>query len=228
MAENEYMDGYMAGQNSRTGDGMFSGNGLIWILLIFVLFGGGMGGWNMGGAAAQGALTRAEMYEGFNWAEVQRNQGDLMRGQFDVQKEIMQNRFDMAVGNNNLQREIMQNRFDASKGTCDTQKEIMESRYTTQLAFQNMQAQSDRCCCDLKTVIHAEGEATRALFSANENQRLRDALQAAQLQLGQLSQTQTLLNALQPTPRPAYPVPSPYESWGLRMNGGNPCNPCNG
>ena len=46
-------------------------------------------------------------------------------------------------------------------------------------------------------------------------QELRDNLQAAQLQLGNLSQTQTLINALRPCPVPAYPSCSPYQvaSW---------------
>ena len=188
---------------------LFGGNGLFGIIVLFIIlgmFGGGGFGWG-GNAMAQGALTRAEMYEGFNTAEIQRNQGDLMRGQFDVQ------------------REVMQNRFDAQKCCCETQKEILDSRYTTQLGFQAQQANMDHCCCDLKTAIHAEAEATRDLINANTMQQLRDNLQAAQLQLGQLSQTQTLLAAINPTPRPAYLTCSPYEAaWlGHRGYGGNGC-----
>ena len=37
-----------------------------------------------------------------------------------------------------------------------------------------MQAQQAQCCCDVKTAIHAEGEATRALINANTMQELRD------------------------------------------------------
>lgn len=101
------------------------------------------------------------------------------------------------------------------------QKEILESRYTTQLGFQAQQAQQAQCCCDLKTAIHAEAEATRQLINQNTMQELRDNLQAAQLQLGNLSQTQTLINALRPCPVPAYPSCSPYQvaSWY-----GNGCN----
>ena len=106
----------------------------------------------------------------------------------------------------------MQNRFDAQKSDCDTQKEILESRFTTQLGFQAQQAQQNECCCDLKTAIHAEAEATRALINNNTMQELRDNLQAAQLQLGNLSQTQTILSAINPTPRPAYLTCSPYQA----------------
>ena len=60
--------------------------------------------------------------------------------------------------------------------------------------------------------IVAEGEATRALINANTMQELRDNLQAAQLQLGTLSQTNTLLSAINKTPVPAYLTCSPYQS----------------
>lgn len=183
--------------NYNDNDGMFGGNGFFAIIILFFLFGMfGRGGFGWGGdnASAQGALTRAEMADGFNTAEIQRNQGDLMRGQFDVQ------------------REVMENRFTAQQCCCETQKEILDSRYTTQLGFQAQQANLDHCCCDLKTAIHAEAEATRDLINANTMQQLRDNLQAAQLQLGQMSQTQTLLAAINPTPRPAYLTCSPYEA----------------
>ena len=178
------------------GDGFY---GLIVLFFIFAMFGGG-GLWG-GNAAAQGALTRAEMYEGFNTAEIQRNQNDLMRGQFDVQKEIMQNR------------------FDAAQCCCATQKEILESRYTTQLGFQAAQAQQAQCCCDLKTAIHAEAEATRALINNNTMQELRDKLadrdrdlQTANFQLSQQAQSANIISTLRPFPQPAYITYSPYQS----------------
>ena len=60
--------------------------------------------------------------------------------------------------------------------------------------------------------MHAEAEATRALINANTMQELRDQLQAANLQLGNLNQTNTLLAAINPTPRPAYITCSPYQA----------------
>ena len=200
----------MTGGNDR--DGFMNGNGIFWIVVLFLLFGMMGGGFGYGNnAAAQGALTRAELADGFNTAEIQRNQGDLMRGQFAMQQEIMQSR------------------FDAQKCCCETQKEILDSRYTTQLGFQAQQANIDHCCCDLKTAIHAEAEATRDLINANTMQTLRDNLQAAQLQLGQLSQTQTLLAAINPTPRPAYITCSPYQAatWmGYQPYQGHQCGGC--
>lgn len=88
-----------------------------------------------------------------------------------------------------------------------------------------MQARQDACCSDLKTAIHAEGEATRALINANTMQELRDNLQAAQLQLGNLSQTQTLLAAIDKVPYPAYITSSPYQS-AYNPCTGNACGGC--
>ena len=59
-------------------------------------------------------------------------------------------------------------------------------------------------------MIKADGDATRALMTQNTIQELRDQLQAAQLQLGTLSQTQTLIGTLRPFPTPAYITCSPY------------------
>lgn len=188
-------------------DGFFGEGGFFWIVVLFLIFGmmgGGGFGWG-NNAATQGAITRGELYEGFNTNAILQNQNGLMRDQFG------------------LQRDILENRFDAQKCCCDTQKEILESRYTTQLGFQAQQAQQAQCCCDIKTAIHAEAEATRQLINQNTMQELRDNLQAAQLQLGNLNQTQTLINALRPCPIPAYPSCSPYQvaSWT-----GNGCGCC--
>ena len=113
----------------------------------------------------------------------------------------------------------MQNRFDAAQCCCATQKEILENRYTTQLGFQAAQAQQAQCCCDLKTAIHAEAEATRALINNNTMQELRDKLadrdrdlQTANFQLSQQAQSANIIGTLRPFPQPAYITCSPYQS----------------
>lgn len=60
--------------------------------------------------------------------------------------------------------------------------------------------------------------------NANVMQELRDQLQAAQLQLGNLSQTQNIINAVRPFPQPAYITCSPYTSAnGFGCNNGCGC-----
>lgn len=209
------------------GGSFFSGDGFLGIIVlffIFAMFGGGLGGWG-NNAATQGALTRAELADGFNTATLQRNQNDLIRDQFNLQQEIMNNRFAQQECCCTTQQNILQNRYDYALGQANTQREILDNRYNTLLGFNNMQARQDACCCDLKTAIHAEGEATRALINANTMQELRDNLQAAQLQLGNLSQTQTLLAAIDKVPYPAYITSSPYQS-AYNPCTGNTCGGC--
>lgn len=72
--------------------------------------------------------------------------------------------------------------------------------------------QAERDTCDIKTAVHAEAEQTRALITANVMQELRDQVQSAELLRQNEMQTQQLIAALQPTPRPAYLTCSPYAS----------------
>jgi hypothetical protein len=44
-----------------------------------------------------------------------------------------------------------------------------------------IQTQLANCCCDLKTAVHAEGEATRALIQQNEIQMLRDKVASLEM-----------------------------------------------
>ncbi len=200
--------------NKDRGDGIFGDGcgGFFWIVVLFLVFGmmgGGLWGNNSG---LQGALTRGEMADGFNTAEILRNQNGIMRDQFGVQRDVLENRYNTQLGFAGIDKSIMENRFASQQCCCDTQKEILQNRYDAALQAQAMQAQQAQCCCDVKTAIHAEGEATRALINANTMQELRDNLQAAQLQLGTLSQTNTLLSAINKTPVPAYLTCSPYQT----------------
>lgn len=211
------MTAFLAGQNSADRnncyDGMgFGGGWFIWIILIFAIFmGNGFGGWGNNGAL-QGALTRGEMADGFNTAEILRNQSGIMRDQFGVQRDVLENRYAAQLSAAGLDKSIMENRFASQQCCCETQKEILQSRYEAAMQAQAIQAQNAQGFCDVRTAIHAEGEATRALINANTMQELRDNLQAAQLQLGTLSQTNTLLSAINKTPVPAYLTCSPYQS----------------
>lgn len=197
---------------NKDNDGIFGGNGFFAIIVLFFIFamfgGSGFGGWGANNAATQGAITRGELYEGFNTNAILNNQNSMMRDQFG------------------LQRDVLENRFMAQQCCCDTQKEILQSRYDAALQAQAMQAQQAQCCCDLKTAIHAEAEATRSLINSNTMQELRDQLQAANLQLGNLNQTQTLINTLRPTPQPAYITCSPYQAANWVNFGNGNCGCC--
>lgn len=167
---------------TRGKDGFLEGNGIIILILFFLMFGGGFGGFGGNNAAVQGALTRAELYDGLNTKEIQSSIQALQSGMCDGFYAVNTT---MLNGFNGLQRDLCQ-------GFSGVNANINQLGY----AMQN-------CCCELKTAIHSEGEATRALIQANLVQNLRDTiadkdreLLATGLVAAQGVQTQNIQNYL--------------------------------
>lgn len=141
------------------------GGGAWWIIILF-LFMFGMGGF--GGFGGQnGALTRAEMQQGFDTAEVTRKLDGLSYGLSDgfyAQNTTMLNGFAGVTS------AVENARFAAQQCCCETNRNIDGVRYDAQ-----------KNTCDIITAIHAEGEATRNMMQQNEIQQLRDRIQRAEL-----------------------------------------------
>lgn len=137
---------------TRGKDGFLEGNGIIILILFFLMF-GGFGG--LSNASAQGALTRAELHEGLETKGIQ----DSIRG-------VQQGLCDGFYANNTT----MLNGFNGiEKDLCNGFAGINSN--INQLGY-NMQ----NCCCELKQAIHSEGEATRGLMQSNLIQDLRDKI----------------------------------------------------
>ena len=141
------------------------GGGAWWIIILF-LFMFGMGG--LGGFGGHnGALTRAEMQQGFDTAEVTRKLDGLSYGLSDgfyAQNTTMLNGFAGVTA------AVENARFAAQQCCCETNRNIDGVRYDAQ-----------KNTCDIITAIHAEGEATRNMMQQNEIQQLRDRIQRAEL-----------------------------------------------
>ena len=180
------------------------GNGSwIWIILLAFLFRGNWGGYG--------------------------NESPLVSEEF-IKRDIFNTNQNVSTTACQTQRDVLENRYTNQLCCCETQKEVLQSRYDAALQAQTIQAQLASCCCDLKTAIHAEGEATRGLIQANTIQDLRDRLaerdrdlSAANNQISQVAQTNTIINAVRPTPIPAYLSCSPYFAYNY---GGYGCG-CN-
>lgn len=207
--------------NSRNDDGY--GNGAwMWVMMLFFLLAWGNGGFfgNRENSAAEGALTRSDMCQEFNFNGIENGIRGIQNGLCDgfyAQNTTMLQGFnglentlcqqfagvsrDLCSGFNGINQNINQARFEAQNCCCETNRNIDSVRF-----------QSERNTCDITNAIHAEGEATRALITQNEVQSLRDQLQAAQLQLGNVAQTQTLIDQIRPCARPAYITCSPYQA----------------
>lgn len=182
----------------------FGNGGWIWIILLAFLFRGNWGGY--GGYGGESPLVSEEFIK-----------RDIFNTNQNVSNTACQ-----------TQRDVLENRYANQLCCCETQKEILQSRYDAALQAQTIQAQLASCCCDLKTAIHAEGEATRGLIQGNTIQDLRDRLaerdrdlSTANFQLSQQAQSANIISTLQPTPRPAYLTYSPYFAYNY---GGCGCN----
>lgn len=209
---------------NRNNDGMFGGaNGTwIWVFFLFFLLAWGGGGFGFGNnAAAQGALTRAELYDGLNYNQLENAvrgiQSGLCDGFYAQNTTMLQGmngiQNQLCQGFNGVNSNIAESRFAAQQCCCETNRNIDAVRY-----------ENARNTCDIVNAIKADGDATRALMTQNTIQELRDNLQAAQLQLGNISQTQTIINAVRPFPIPSYITCSPYTA----VNGYGICGCGNG
>lgn len=200
----------VADRNRNYDDGMFGGSGSWVFFLFFLLAWGGNGfGFNNRGVG-EAVATSADVQRGFdNQAVINKLNGienGLCDGFYAVNTGML-NGFHgvdnaLCAGFNAVNQNINQARFDAQNCCCETNRNIDALRY-----------ESAKNTCDIVTAIKEDGAATRALMTQNTIQELRDQLQAAQLQLGNISQTQTLVNELRPCARPAYITCSPYTSY---------------
>jgi hypothetical protein len=187
-------------------------NPFIYLVWLAVLGGGnGLFG-NRGDAAVQGAITRSDLFEGFNNQDVNGQLRGITNGICDGFYAINSGLKDGFYG---TQGALAENRFAAEKCCCETNRNIDAVRYE---GAQNT--------CAITNAIHAEGEATRALINANTMQDLRDKLEARDrdilardFQLSQLSQNAYLVNELRPCAKPAYITCSPYTT-------ANACGTC--
>lgn len=180
------------------GGGGFGGeNGAWWIIILF-LFLFGMGGWgnNGWGNRDNGALTRAEMQQGFDTQEITRKLDGINYGLCDgfyAQNTTMLNGF---AGITSAVRDAQ---FASQQCCCETNRNIDSVRYDNQ-----------KNTCDIVNAVHAEGEATRNLLQQNEIQSLRDKVSDLQLAQSQCAQNAYLVNQLRPCAVPAYLTCSPY------------------
>ena len=173
-------------------------NPFIYLVWLAVLGGGGLFGNRngYGDAAVQGAITRSDLFEGFNNQDVNGQLRGITNGLCDGFYAI----------NNSLK-----------DGFYETQGAIKDCCCTTNRNIDAVRFDMSRGFCDVAGAIHAEGEATRALINANTMQALRDKLDekdrellTANFQLSQQAQNAYLINEIRPCARPAYITCSPY------------------
>lgn len=186
--------------------GMFDGdNDFLLIIVLFffmMMFGGGFGGFG-----GNGALTRAEMQQGFDTQEVVRKLDGITNGLSDG---FYAQNTTMLRGFADITTAVREGQFMAKDCCCETNRNIDGVRYDAQ-----------KNTCDIITAVHEEGEKTRSLIKENEIQVLRDKVAELQLAQSQCAQNAYLTNAIRPYPVPAYAAcrPSCDGGWGWNYGG---------
>ena len=200
---------------SKDNNDIFGGNST-WVFFLFFLLAWGNGGFFGGGnnASREGELTRAELYQGLGQQDVFRNQSDIARELSAFERDATNNwgnmRYDnlqnmnalqtaMTNGFYNIGNQLSENRFAQQSCCCETNRNIDAVRY-----------ENAKNTCDIINANTANTQRIIDMISQNQMQMLRDELSTARAALSNNIQTQNILGALQPTPRPAYVTSSPY------------------
>ena len=173
----------------------FGGGYWIWIILLFLLFGG-------------------------NWGNNGNMQNDALMNQEFIKRDLFNTNQNVSSQGYQNSRDILESRYTTQLGLQNLGQQNQECCCATQRAIDGVNTQSFKNTCDITTAIHSEGEATRALINANTMQELRDKLAdrdrdllTANFQLSQQAQSANIINTLQPTPKPAYITCSPYYAY---------------
>lgn len=156
MADNEYMMGYLSGQNDNrscnTG-GLFGGGweGIIGLVVILALLGGGFGfggfGGFGGGSGLQGMATRADINAGFQF-------NDLQNGIRGLERGLCDGFYGVQNGLNGISHQI-------SDCCCTTQRAIDGVNYNMATQFANL---NNTICGSTRDIIDSQNAGTRAIL----------------------------------------------------------------
>lgn len=154
MADNEFLTGYLSGQNENRGNnGLFGGGweGIIGLIVILALLGGGFGiggfGGFGGGAGLQGMATRADINAGFQF-------NDLQNGIRGIERGLCDGFYSVQNGLNTIGHQI-------SDCCCATQRAIDGVNYNMATQFSNLQ---NTMCGNTRDIIDAQNAGTRAIL----------------------------------------------------------------
>ena len=157
MADNEYMMGYLSGQNDNRGcnnGGLFGGGweGIIGLVVILALLGGGLGwgggfGGFGGGSGLQGMATRADINAGFQF-------NDLQNGIRGLERGLCDGFYGVQNGFNALSSQLAQ-------CCCDNRAAIADLKYT---AAQEACATRNLMQTNTRDIIDAQNAGTRAIL----------------------------------------------------------------
>lgn len=205
------------GTNNR-GNDAFGGYGadmIIWLIVIAAIFNGGFGfgGWGGNGGfnspAGQGFATRSDI--------------DAALSTQGIESGITGIGTQLCNGFNGVNSNIANLAAQMASCCCDLKQGQGEISYNMAAQTNILQntvnnngnAIQQALNSGFRDVIDAQNAGTQRivdLFTQDKIQSLQTELQSAQLQLSNAAQTNNIVNALKPTPVPAYLTCSPYQT----------------
>lgn len=205
------------GTNNR-GNDAFGGYGadmIIWLIVIAAIFNGGFGfgGWGGNGGfnspAGQGFATRTDI--------------DAALSTQGIESGITGIGTQLCNGFNGVNSNIANLAAQMASCCCDLKQGQGEINYNMAAQTNILQntvnnngnAIQQALNSGFRDVIDAQNAGTQRivdLFTQDKIQSLQTELQSAQLQLSNAAQTNNIVNALRPTPVPAYLTCSPYQT----------------
>lgn len=215
---------------NRNNDGFGDGNG--WWIILFLLicgwggygFGGGYGGGGFNSPAGQGFATRSDI--------------DAALATQGIESGITGIGTQLCNGFNSVNSNIAGLGSQLATCCCDIRQSVSDVNYN--LAAQtnilqntvnnNGTAIQQALNTGFRDVIDAQNAGTQRIIDTitqDKIQSLQTELQSAQLQLSNVAQTNNIINALRPTPVPAYITCSPYQAvYGCNTGCNTGCGCC--
>lgn len=178
-------------------DGLFGGDGIGFIILLFIFIWAVFGGNGFLGNRAGEALTHAELQAGLYNQTADRNLSDIRTAQCNT---------DMLINNASYNSLIQSKDLSAQIAACCCENRLATCEQTNALA----------------NAIHAEGDATRTMIQNDKIEQLREQIYTTNLALNNANLANQIINSVRPTPTPAYLTCSPYFAYNT-----SGCNGCN-
>lgn len=200
---------------NRNNDGFGDGNG--WWIILFLLI-CGWGGYGFGGGY-NGGGTNSPGFQGF----ATRSDIDAALATQGIENGITGIGTQLCNGFNSVNSNIAGLGSQLATCCCDIRQSVSDVNYN--LAAQtnilqntvnnNGTAIQQALNTGFRDVIDAQNAGTQRIIDTitqDKIQSLQTELQSAQLQLSNVAQTNNIINALRPTPIPAYITCSPYQA----------------
>lgn len=182
---------------------------VIFLFFIFAIFFAGDGFFGRG--KRDDAVSKADLCEAMNFNQVENSTRGLASGICDSTYALnttgLNTRYElgaqMCQGFNTVGSQLAENRFAQQQCCCETNRNIDAVRY-----------ENAKNTCDIITAGQANTQRIIDFMTQEKIDSLRTELQAAQLQLSNNAQTQTLIDQLRPCAKPTYLTCSPYTTLG--------------